>query len=205
MKNQLCQLYEKIHKCHICPLMDSHKVLRKIESTNTLADVFIVSQSLAKDTLRESGINFFKIDGSMGSTGYYLEKFLNKIGRTIDPTNKKCVYNTEIVQCFPGKKGKGDRPPLNEEIINCKHFLIEEIDLIKPALILLMGKSSRDGFWKFILNKKLSPFSQSVGLVDYYNNIPVIPIQHASGINHRYSNMLNDEELINKIKGILGE
>jgi uracil-DNA glycosylase family 4 len=207
MQDELKDLYQKIFECHICPLMDSQKALRKVELTNTSADVFIISQSLARDTLRESGISFITKELKIGSTGRQLEKFLNKFGRTIDPKNEKCVYNSEIAQCYPGKNknGKGDRKPTQDEMANCLHFLLKEIDLVKPKVILLMGKSSRDAFWKYVLKKKCLPFSEHVGKLDYYNGIPIIPIQHASGANPRYKKMLANEKLVSLIKDILNE
>lgn len=186
--------------------MDCNKALRKIERTNINADVLIISQALAGDSLRLSGINFFRPDGTVGNTGKMLEKFLNKFDRTINPDSSKCIYNTEIAQCFPGKNknGRGDRKPLEQEIKNCIHFLLKEIGLIKPKIILLMGKSSRDSFFKYILCKEsYPPFSEHVGIINYYNGIPVIPIQHASGANPNYSRMLKDESLVYKIEEII--
>jgi uracil-DNA glycosylase family 4 len=207
MINELKNLYKEIHDCHKCPLMDPIKALRKIDATNLTADVFVISQTLAKGTLRESGINFYTIDGKIGNTGKQLEKFLNKFQRTINPESGNCIYNSEIAQCYPGKNknGKGDRKPTKDEINNCIHFLLQEIDLIQPKVILLMGKSSRDGFWRYILKRKCTSFSDHVGTVDYYNEIPVIPVFHASGANPRFSDMLKDEKLIETIKKLLNE
>ncbi len=187
--------------------MDREKALRDIECTNLDADVFIISQALARDTLRKSGVNFYKQDGTIGNTGKQLNKFLNKFGRTINPDSTKCVYNTEIAQCYPGKakKGKGDRKPLEQEMRDCLNFLIQEIELIKPKIILLMGKSSRDSFYKFVLKKSYPlRFTEYVGNIDYYNkDIPVISVQHASGANPRFKRMLEDESIIQKIKKII--
>jgi uracil-DNA glycosylase family 4 len=203
---KLKKLYTEIHNCHICPAMDREKALRDIKYTNLNADVFIVAQALASNTLRKSGINFYKQDGTIGNTGKQLEKFLNKFNRTVNPDKIKCVYNTEIAQCYPGKtkNGKGDRKPSEQEMKNCLKFLIQEIEIIKPKIILLMGKSSRDAFYKYILNKKnYPPFSAMVGCLDTYDNIPVMPIQHASGANPGFLRMLKDISLVNKIKEIL--
>ena len=204
--DELKKLYTKIHNCHICPAMDREKALRDIKRTNLNADVFVVSQALAGNTLRKSGINFYNQDGTIGNTGKQLEKFLNTFDRTVNPESTKCVYNTEIAQCYPGKakKGWGDRKPSDQEMRNCLKFLIQEIELIKPKIILLMGKSSRDAFYKYILNNEnYPPFSEQVGSLDTYNDIPVVPIQHASGANPRFSRMLKDTSLVNKIDEIL--
>ena len=205
--DKLQQLYKEIHECKKCEKMNHEKALRKIEATNLSADVFVISQALARSTLRKSGINFHTIDGKMESTGKRLEQFLTKFNRTVDPNSTKCVYNSEIAQCYPGKakSGKGDRKPYKTEILNCLHFLIKEIELINPKIIFLMGKSSRDGFYKYVMKKNCPKFSDHVGEVDYYKGIPTMAIQHASGANPHYSKMLQDKILIKSIKEIINE
>ena len=203
---ELEKLYEVIHSCRVCPKMDRHKSLRICECTNLNTDVFIVSQALAETTLRLSGVNFYKPDGSLGSTGLLLHEFLSKFGRTVDYTSPFCVYNTEIAQCYPGKnRHGGDRKPGKDEINNCKHFFLRELEIVKPKLILLMGKSSCDAFYRYVLDiKPERPFSEEVGTVREYKSVPVIPIYHASGANRgRFNRMIKDLNLINKIKEIL--
>ncbi len=105
--------------------MDREKSLRLVRGVNPEADVFIISQTLAANQIRKSGVNFFQADGRLGNTGASLELFLNKFHRTVYPPQKvtissnviipscspgyKAVYNTEIAQCYPGKNkvGKG--------------------------------------------------------------------------------------------------
>ena len=62
-------LYSEIEKCHLCPNMDKEKVIRKIEFVNQKSDIFIISQALARNQLRLSGINFFDALGKPGSSG----------------------------------------------------------------------------------------------------------------------------------------
>jgi uracil-DNA glycosylase len=230
----LNRLFSDIAACHSCPQMDSKKAMRLVEAVNLESDVFIISQTLAANQLRQSGVNFFTEDGHLGSTGGTLEVFLNQFSRTVYPmadirisngaTIPKCkigyfpIYNTEVAQCYPGRKldGGGDRPPTNAELSNCisRGFLISEIDQIQPKLILLMGKSSRDSFFKYILQTphpvSLSEHIQSIvssGKIPLFGicnrETYVMPIQHASGANPRFLPMANDNELISLIKGVL--
>ena len=232
--NKLNELYSDIKECHMCRRMDSEKTLRLTQAVNPKSDVFIISQALAASQLRRSGVNFFQRNGKLGSTGKNLEKFLNRFNRSVYPYRKiklsngvvipKCksgylsVYNTEIVQCYPGKKEKGhsDRTPGSDEILNCikQRFLIKEIKLIKPKLLLLMGKKSRDAFYKFFMNKP-HPHSLSdhISRTVRSRNIPtttlnkntvyVLPIQHASGANPSFNDIINNKKLIQLIKDVL--
>lgn len=233
MKQELVNLYSDIHNCHICPKMDKFKLQRKIESVDENSKVFILSQALAENQLRKSGVNFFKPDGLVGDTGKLLEKFLNQIGQTIYPPREiklengniipkgnqkfKSVYNTEITQCYPGKgKVKGDRVPDKNEIQSCidSNFLLNEIQIIQPKLMLLMGRESTQTFFRYILKieNKLT-LTDLINQIISKNEIPktnifgneiaYMPIQHASGANPSFGKMCNNEKLITLIKNYL--
>jgi uracil-DNA glycosylase len=231
---KLNELYKDIQICHICPQMDGEKSLRLVDAVNPKSDVFIISQTLAENQLRKSGVNFFQDDGSLGNTGANLERFLNKFCRTVYPNQEvmisgnvtvpscnpkyKSVYNTEIAQCYPGKNKvkKGDRKPRSDEILNChrKGFLIKEIIMIQPRLLLLMGKESRDSFFDYFLTGSYpSSLSDHISAIIDNGKIPVftignltlhvLPIQHASGANPRFSNMINNNRLVELIIEVL--
>ncbi len=202
-KRLLNRLYKKIHACIKCDLHDDLKVLRNINCTNVNADVFVISQAPSRNAIRFSGINFHKKDGSLCATGKALERFLNKMGRTVQ-FGSNCVYNTELVQCYPGSARKGDKLPPQYAVKKCHHFLIKEIQIIKPKLIFLMGKKSWEAFYNnAAIEKSTKNFSDSVGEITDYEGIPLIPIQHASTLNPRFAQMLNDDKLIKKINKVL--
>ena len=51
------------------------------------------------------------------------------------------AYMAAVCRCFPGKNPKGgDRVPSSHEIANCADWLATEIDLLKPRLIIPVGK-----------------------------------------------------------------
>lgn len=232
--DELGKLYVDIHNCHVCPRMDRDKSLRLVQAVNLESDVFIISQTLAANQLRKSGVNFFQADGHLGNTGTSLERFLNNFQRTVYPHQEvtifsnvmipKCnpgytsVYNTEIAQCYPGKNnnGRGDRAPDSQELQRCikRGFLIREIELIRPRLLLLMGKASRDTFFDYVLKTKYSQsLTQHIQSIVQNGELPrftlggfdfhVLPIQHASGANPRFRSMLNDTRLIELVKEVL--
>jgi uracil-DNA glycosylase len=231
---ELNELYQEIHNCHICPKMDKFKELRNVSAVSQKTKVFIISQALAEKQLRLSGVNFFQMDGNLGSTGKQLEKFLNLFNQTVFPAQEivlkdgtkipKCgdnllpVYNTEITQCFPGKGINGDRVPDSLEIENCleKNFLFNEIKIIKPKLLLLMGRLSIKTFYKFILGNEPNISTNEMiddivrkGIIPKCelgeHKIGFLPIQHASGLNPQYPKMLKNFELIKLIKEYFNE
>jgi len=233
---ELNNLYRAVNECHVCPNMDREKALRLTQGLNINSDIFIIMQSLAENHLRKSGINFYNVKGMLGSTGANLEKFLNKLGSTIYPTEDlivkrgtirkslmcyKTIYSSDIVLCYPGKsrRGSGDRKPLKEEIYTCinQGFLLKEISIIKPRIVMLMGQASRDNFYKYILNETDYPasLSEHIYTIIERREIPhhfiqkinigfyVFPIQHSSGANPRFYKMTDNDAIIKLIKRIL--
>ncbi|MBC7978255.1 MAG: uracil-DNA glycosylase family protein [Myxococcales bacterium] len=52
------------------------------------------------------------------------------------------VYMAAVCRCFPGKatKGGGDRVPSDDEIERCSHHLARELHLLRPRLVIPVGK-----------------------------------------------------------------
>jgi uracil-DNA glycosylase len=52
------------------------------------------------------------------------------------------VYQTSVTKCFPGRRPKAssDRKPSAQEIKNCSDFLVRQLDLLRPKLIVCLGE-----------------------------------------------------------------
>lgn len=52
------------------------------------------------------------------------------------------VYMAAVCRCFPGKaaSGGGDRVPSADEIARCSRHLLAEVNLIRPQLVIPVGK-----------------------------------------------------------------
>lgn len=222
-----------------CSTLETDKEKIIFDTVNPNAEVLIMSEALAPEQVITSGVNFFKKDGAIGDTGKYLEPFLNKFNQTIfppktvvlksgDEIHKKenrynTIYNTEIIHCFPGHKYKKNgakeiRHPDNDpKIMKClvkclaKGFVLKEIEIIDPIVILLMGRWSYKSFYKHILEKdpkpelteKIDNIAKTGEYEVYQNKYPLIPIQHASGANPNFKPMTKNKNLINLIKNLL--
>ena len=214
-QEKLSEIFDRIHKLNVCG-RDNLKVRRDVTATNIDSKIMVIAEAMAPEQVRLSGINYFYKDGKIGSTGKYFEKFLNKFDYTVYPSKEKCIYHTEIVHNFPGykiSKGKKSiRRPTKQEIKESieSNILRDEIDLIQPKLILLMGSTAYHTFYKYILNinvkrnltEEIERISKT-GEYSMYNNIPIIPIQHSSGANPRFNSMLKNEKLIQLIRKIV--
>ncbi|MDD5199840.1 MAG: uracil-DNA glycosylase family protein [Terrimicrobiaceae bacterium] len=60
------------------------------------------------------------------------------------------IYFAAVCRCFPGKNPKGgDRVPDPAEIANCAQWLRREFEILRPALILPVGKLAISQFLPF--------------------------------------------------------
>lgn len=58
-----------------------------------------------------------------------------------EPGFRSRVFMAAVCRCFPGKNAKGgDRVPSPREVANCSSWLAREVTLVKPRLLLPVGK-----------------------------------------------------------------
>ena len=69
-----------------------------------------------------------------GKTGQLLDKMLNAI--SLD--RKFNCYVTHVVKCRPPM----NRTPMSDEISSCSGFLQAQIHILKPKILLLMGRTA---------------------------------------------------------------
>jgi len=75
-----------------------------------------------------------------------------------DPKNEhpllRDVYVTNLVKCNPKEEGRRNRTPFQEEISNCAPFFEQEINEVKPKIIVTFGKVVTE----HILKKRIPRF-----------------------------------------------
>jgi len=76
----------------------------------------------------------------VGAAGKLLTGLIESIGLT-----RGDVYITNIVKCRP----PGNRDPLKEEVEACKPYLIEQLGIIEPSIIVSLGRHSTRLFFQF--------------------------------------------------------
>jgi uracil-DNA glycosylase len=214
-KSQVEKLFQEIYNTNICGI-DTQKVKRRISKTNINSQVLIIAEAMAPSQVRLSGVNYFFKNGTVGSTGKNLERFLSQIDCTVYPNKPNCIYHTEIVHNFPGyvtlNGKKTIQKPTSQEITkSLKTGILErEIEAIGPKVILLMGNTAYKAFYKYFLH--INPTNNLTDEIlnisttyryQKYKKIPIIPIQHASGANPRFNQMLRNRRLIETLKKIL--
>ncbi len=113
------------------------------------------------------------------TAGKTLFKWFSETG--IEEENfRQQVYISAVCRCFPGKKPKGgDRVPSTDEIITCSNWLNTEINILKPELILPIGKLAISQFLDF---NKLTEVIGTKHRININNKMTdIIPLPHPSG------------------------
>ncbi len=107
----------------------------------------------------------------VGSAGKLLDNMLKamQLARGVD------TYIANIVKCRPVDADGRDRPPVQNEVAACRPFLERQIDLIKPTVIVVLGKTAATSLLG--LNEETSLASLR-GEPHSYQGIPVVVTYH---------------------------
>jgi len=115
------------------------------------------------------------------TAGKTLFKWFAQIGME-EQAFRDRVYMAAVCRCFPGKQPKGgDRVPSQEEIANCHIWLKEEFDLLRPALILPVGKLAISRFVP--VNKLDEIVGKKYAIQVHGHRTDCIPLPHPSGVS----------------------
>jgi uracil-DNA glycosylase len=97
-----------------------------------------------------------------------------------EETLRSRLYMTAVCRCFPGKKPRGgDRLPSTEEIQNCSRWLRAEMALLKPTLVVPVGKLA---IAQFIDYRSLEThIGQQFRCTYAGHTFDAIPLPHPSG------------------------
>ena len=127
--SDLTQVAEHCNRCHRCGLGDTrtHAVVGRGSSQ---APIMIVGEGPGQSE-DETGLPF------VGKSGQLLEKILASV--KLDSEND--VYVANIVKCRP----PANRAPTPDEMKACTPYLLEQIRMVDPRIILLTGATAVKG------------------------------------------------------------
>ena len=90
------------------------------------------------------------------------------------------IYMAAVARCFPGKtKQGGDRVPDPVEVSTCGRWLEAEIRILKPALILPIGKLAIMQFVEF--EKMTDVIGRQFSATKFGHTFDLVPLPHPSG------------------------
>jgi len=160
--SQLTDLYQEIRACQKCILAQGRTNAVPGEGPED-ADIMFIGEAPGFHEDRQ-GRPF------VGAAGQYLDELLAKIGLKRDE-----VYIGNVIKCRP----PANRDPLPEEIEACRPYLDRQIELIRPRLIITLGRYSMARYFPGASISRIHGQPRRVGNVIYY------PMFHPAAALHQ--------------------
>jgi uracil-DNA glycosylase len=115
-----------------------------------------------------------------GRAGRTLFRWLERAGIDED-TARARIYIAAVTRCYPGPSpsGRGDRVPSPNEQQACASWLTDELRIIRPRLIIPVGRLA---ITRFLANRPLEDLIGQTHEVEHAGRgATVIPLPHPSG------------------------
>jgi len=156
------QLETVIRSCTLCPLHSGRT--QAVPGEGPLhADIMFIGEGPGFHEDRQ-GRPF------VGAAGQFLEELLAGIGMT-----RQQVYIANVIKCRP----PGNRDPLPEELAACAPYLDRQIELIRPKVIITLGRYSMYRYFPDQSITKIHGQPKRVG------DVLVVPMFHPAAALHQ--------------------
>lgn len=132
---ELKKQVELCEKCELC----SNNATKVFGKGNEHAEIMIIGEAPGCEEVKNR-------EPFVGKAGVKLKSYLKEAGFDIE----KDIYFCNVLKCRTTdenkNKNKKDRRPQKDEIKNCRTFLEQQIEIIKPKVIILCGVTAMKFF-----------------------------------------------------------
>ncbi len=159
----LAEVRARVAVCQKCPHLASSRTQTVFGVGNTDAELMFVGEAPGADEDRQG-------EPFVGAAGQLLTKIIAATG-----LSRGDVYIANILKCRPDTPGRtsGNRKPTPEEMATCIPYLHEQIDLIRPKVLVALGATAVEG----LLGKTVG-ITRLRGNWQTYRGIPLMPTYH---------------------------
>jgi uracil-DNA glycosylase family 4 len=173
-----------IGDCTRCKLSGLGRKQVVFGTGNPNADLMFVGEAPGADE-DEQGVPF------IGRAGQLLTKIIEAIGMQRDD-----VYIANVIKCRP----PGNRNPEPDEVATCEPFLAQQIDIVKPRVIVALGT-----FAAHLLLRTDAPISRIRGVIHEYRGASLIPTFHPAYLLRSPDRKRDVWDDMKKVRAILTE
>ena len=168
-QRELARHIARLRRCRRCPRMQSTPV----SGGPILSDIIIIGQAPGprEPTLKRPFAH---------TAGQTLFRWFETFCGTTEPEVRAKIYFAAVCRCFPGKvPGGTDRVPAPNEILNCSPWMNDEIEILRPSLIIPVGRLAIVQFMKCekldqVIGRKFRAHRAG-------HDFDLIPLPHPSG------------------------
>ena len=129
---------------------------------NPAADLVVVGEAPGANE-DATGLPFVGVAG----------QFLDLLLQTVNLSRKDSVYICNVLKCRP----PGNRNPQPDEIDTCSPFLIKQIELVSPKVLLAVGT-----FAAQLLTGQQRPLGKLRGELHAYQGVPLVVTYHPAAL-----------------------
>jgi uracil-DNA glycosylase family 4 len=166
-KNQkiakLAGVQERVAACTKCPNLASTRTQTVFGVGNPDAEIMFVGEAPGADEDAQG-------EPFVGRAGQLLTKIIKAMGFP-----REEVYIANVLKCRPDTPGSayGNRPPTPREMQTCRPYLMEQIDIIQPKVIVALGAVAVEG----LLGTR-APMRELRGRWNSFNGTPLMVTYH---------------------------
>src|SRR5207248_754151 len=159
----LGRVRDRVCVCTKCPHLARSRTQTVFGVGNPDAELMFIGEAPGADEDRQA-------EPFVGRAGQLLTRIIETMGLRRDS-----VYIANILKCRPDTPGQayGNRKPTPEEMQTCIPFLHEQIDLIRPKILVALGATAVEG-----LLGKTAGINKVRGTWQIYRGTPLMPTFH---------------------------
>jgi uracil-DNA glycosylase family 4 len=181
-KAELEALHQEIRVCEKCIL--HHSRVKAVPGVGPVdAEIMFIGEAPGFHE-NQQGLPF------VGAAGKFLDELLEKIN-----LRRENVFITNVVKCRP----PGNREPQTAEIEACRTYLDRQIELIKPKMVITLGRFSMA---RYFPNAKIS---QIHGQPRKMEGVIYYPMYHPAAALHQPALRRTVEEDMLKIPDLIAQ
>jgi uracil-DNA glycosylase family 4 len=160
---KLAAVQERVSVCTKCPNLASSRTQTVFGVGNPDAEIMFVGEAPGADEDAQG-------EPFVGRAGQLLTKIIKAMGFA-----REEVYIANILKCRPDTPGSayGNRPPTPKEMQTCRPYLMEQIDIIKPKVLVALGAVAVEG----LLGTR-APMRELRGRWNSFNGTPLMVTYH---------------------------
>ena len=122
-------LVTRAQACRACASMDGQLRILSRKNGSVSADIMLIGEAPGRLGAGQSGVPF-----SGDESRRRLDRLIDAAG-----WNREMIFITNAVLCNPLDEAGRNRPPRATELGNCRSWMLDQIDLIQPRLVVCLG------------------------------------------------------------------
>jgi len=165
------ELLAEIKRCKLCTTITGYRKFPSTSHGNLHSKYILVSEAPGKESLLRNQY-WVGVGGQI----------LRSTAKATNTVLEDLFYLTDIVKCWPNEHDF-NRTPYQSEIFNCYHFLLKEIEELKPELIVTFGKIASS----YLLKREVKIKKEHGKIFNFSSDTKILTLLHPTGIDRQMS------------------